>query len=192
MNNLYQKLLEKQKLRKELLDLGLVCMVQGPQGLKGEKGDKGDKGDPGSTSPATYESIFYTSFNDTKEEGMFIINMPWLIPNPSEHFEIISDTEVLVKEGIYEISLSCQMIGADASHGAQVYLQDENGSEFKALSFTYPQNNGTFSSFYQTTLIRLEKDTTLSVNALIMGDKDSSNIEFSNANLMLKKILFSK
>ena len=190
MKDLYEKLLEKQKLRNELLDLGLVCTVRGSQGVKGDKGDKGDQGEAGPSYPASYESLFYTSFTDTLDEGQLLINTPWLVPNPADYFDIISDTEVSVKPGVYEISLACQMMGADDTHGAHVYLQDENGSEFKALSFSYPQGNGSFSSFYQTTLIRLEKDTTLSVNALILSDANTSNIEFSNANLMVKRVLF--
>ena len=195
MNNLYQKLLEKQKLRKELLDLGLVCMVQGPQGVKGEKGEKGDKGDPGEAGtnyPASYESLFYTSFNDAHDGGKLIINTPWLVPNPVDCFQILDESDILVKPGVYEITLSCQIMGTDDTHGAQVYLQDENGSEIKALSFIYPRNNGSFSSFYQTTLLRFEKDTILSVNTLILGDSTSHNISFSNANLMLKRLIFSE
>ncbi len=198
MKNLYEKLLEKQKLRKELLDLGLVCTVQGPrgekgaQGIQGPKGDKGDQGEAGPSYPASYQSLFYTSFIESKEEGVFVISAPWLVPNPSDCFEILNGTDVLVKPGVYEISLACQMAGADDAHGAHVYLQDENGSEFKALSFNYPANNGTFEYFYQTTLLRFENDTTLSVNALILGDNDSANIKFSNANLMLKKLLFEE
>ena len=204
MKNLYEKLLEKQKLRKELLDLGLVCTVRGPkgeqgiqgphgpQGAKGDKGDKGDPGEAGPSYPASYQSLFYTSFAESSEEGVFVISTPWIVPNPSDFFEILNETDVLVKPGVYEISLACQMAGADNAHGAHVYLQDENGSEFKALSFNYPANNGTFEHFYQTTLLRFENDTALSVNALILGDHDSANIEFSNANLMLKKILFEE
>ncbi len=189
MKNLYEKLLEKQNLRKELLDLGLICTVRGPQGIKGEKGDKGDIGP---SYPASYESIFYTSFTDTSDEGVLVISDPWLVPSPSDYFEVISETEVFVKPGVYEISLAGQMIGTDNTHGAHLYLQDENGSEFKALSFNFPADNGSFQHFYQTTLIRIENDTTLSVNLFINGDISSSNIEITNANLMLKKILFEK
>ena len=42
---------------------------------------KGDKGDVGPSFPASVESVFYTSFVDTKEEGLLIITSPWLIPN---------------------------------------------------------------------------------------------------------------
>jgi hypothetical protein len=33
LNNLCNKFLEKQKLRKEMMDLGLICTVVGPTGL---------------------------------------------------------------------------------------------------------------------------------------------------------------
>ena len=50
--------------------------------------------------------MFYTSFVDTKAEGLLTILSPWLIPNLSNYFEVVNENEVLVKPGIYEITLS--------------------------------------------------------------------------------------
>ena len=211
MDNFWDKILEKQKLRKEMMDLGLICTVMGPtgpqgptgpageigpQGIQGEIGLKGDKGDPGEQGvegpsfPASVENMFYTSYVDTKLEGELTIASPWLIPNPSDYFEVVNENEVLVKPGIYEITLSGLISGADNAHGGHFYLQDENGSEFRALSFSFPQSNGKYAQFYQTTLLRFEEDTKLSVNTIILGGAAASNVEFSNVNLMIKKILY--
>lgn len=156
----------------------------------GATGPQGDKGDVGPSFPASVEAMFYTSFVDTKEEGLLTISSPWLIPNPSDYFEIVNENEVLVKPGIYEITLSGLISNADNAHGGHFYLQDENGSEIKALSFSFPQSNGKYAQFYQTTLLRFEENTKLSVNTIIIGGAAASNVEFSNVNLMLKKILF--
>lgn len=193
MNNLCDKILEKQKLRKDMMDLGLICTIMGPtgpMGPMGPQGIQGEKGDQGPSFPASIESMFYTSYEDTKLEGELTIASPWLIPNPSDYFEVINDNEVLVKPGIYEITLSGLISGADNAHGGHFYLQDENGSEFRALSFSFPQSNGTYHHFYQTTLLRFEDDTKLSVNTIILGGTAASNVEFSNVNLMIKKILY--
>ena len=199
MSNLCDKILEKQKLRKDMIDLGLICTIMGPtgpagaigpQGIQGETGLKGDPGPEGPSFPASVEAMFYTSFVDTKEEGLLTISSPWLIPNPSDYFEVVNENEVLVKPGIYEITLSGLMSGADNAHGGHFYLQDENGSEFRALSFSFPQRNGKYAQFYQTTLLRFEEDTKLSVNTIILGGASASNVEFSNVNLMIKKILY--
>lgn len=199
MSNLYDKILEKQKLRKDMIDLGLICTIIGPtgpagaigpQGIQGETGLKGDPGPEGPSFPASVEAMFYTSYVDTKLEGLLTISSPWLIPNPSDYFEVVNENEVLVKPGIYEITLSGLISGADNAHGGHFYLQDENGSEFRALSFSFPQSNGKYAQFYQTTLLRFEEDTKLSVNTIILGGASASNVEFSNVNLMIKKILY--
>lgn len=144
----------------------------------------------GPSFPASVEAMFYTSYVDTKLEGELTIASPWLIPNPSDYFEVVNENEVLVKPGIYEITLSGLISGADNAHGGHFYLQDENGSEFRALSFSFPQSNGKYAQFYQTTLLRFEEDTKLSVNTIILGGASASNVEFSNVNLMIKKILY--
>ena len=61
--------------------------------------------------------MFYTSFVDTKEEGLLTISSPWLIPNLSNYFEVVNENEVLVKLGIYEITLSGLISNADNTHG---------------------------------------------------------------------------
>ena len=170
-----------------ILNFSIPTGATGPQGEKGENGDAGPEG-PG--FPASVEEMFYTSFVDTKAEGLLTISSPWLIPNPSDYFEVVNENEVLVKPGIYEITLSGLISNADNAHGGHFYLQDENGSEIKALSFSFPQSNGKYAQFYQTTLLRFEEDTKLSVNTIILGGSAASNVEFSNVNLMIKKILY--
>ena len=126
---------------------------------------KDDVGPECPSFPASVEEMFYTSFVDTKAEGLLTILSPWLIPNLSNYFEVVNENEVLVKPGIYEITLS-GLISND-THRWYFYLQDENGSEIKALSFSFPQSNGKYAQFYQTTLLRFEEDTKLSVNTII-------------------------
>lgn len=181
-----EELRNLQKRRKELIDMGLVCSVVGPTGPAGPKGDKGDKGEDGSSASSTYGEVFYTSFNDTSE-GLLEIDTPWLIPNPSKCFTILNDTEILISPGVYEIMLSGVISNTDDAHGGHIYLQDGNASEIKALSFNYPAGSGAFMQFSDTTILRFEVETTLSVNTLILGDAHSSNVVFSNANLCLKR-----
>ncbi len=65
---------------------------------------------------ASVEEMFYTSFVDTKAEGLLTISSPWQIPNLSNYFEVVNENEVLVKPGIYEITLD------DNAHGGHFYL----------------------------------------------------------------------
>ena len=78
---------------------------------------------------------------------------PVLTPNLSNYFEVVNENEVLVKPGIYEITLSGLISNADNTHGGHFYLQDENGSEIKALSFSFPQSNGKYSQFSNVNLM---------------------------------------
>lgn len=174
-----------------MIDLGLICTIMGPTGpagaigpqwIQGKTGLKVDLGPEGPSFPASVEAMFYTSFVDTKEEGLLTISSPWLIPNPSDYFEVVNENEVLVKPGIYEITLSGLISGADNAHGGHFYLQDENGSEFRALSFCFHQSNDKYAWFYQTTLLRFEENAKLSVNTIILGGASASNVEFSNVN----------
>jgi len=41
--------------------------------------------------PASVEDMFYTSFLDTKNEGLLTFSLPWLISNPSSYFQIVSE-----------------------------------------------------------------------------------------------------
>lgn len=92
--------------------------------------------------PASVEDMFYTSFLDTKNEELLTFSLPWLISNPFSYFQIVSENEVLVKPDIYEITLSGLITGTDDEHGGHFYLQDENNSEIKALSFYFPCGSG--------------------------------------------------
>ena len=62
--------------------------------------------------------------------------------------------------------------------------------EIKVLSFNFPQSNDKYANFYQTILLRFESDTKLSVNTVNLGDNYVSSVDFSNVNLMIKRILY--
>ena len=114
---------------------------------------KGDVGPECPIFPASVEEMFYTSFLDTKAEGLLTILSPWLIPNLSNYFEVVNENEVLVKPGIYEITLSGLISNADNTHRGHFYLQDENGSEIKTLSFSFHQSNGKYAQFFNVNLM---------------------------------------
>ena len=197
LKKLCDKIIEKQKLRKEMMDLGLICTVMGPtgptgatgpQGIQGEVGLKGDPGAEGPSFPASTKAMFYTSFIDTKEEGLLTILSPWLIPNPSDYFEVINDNEVLIKPGIYEITFSGQVENSDSTHGGGFYLQNNDGEALKDLSFTLSVGAGAQMNFSQTTVFRFEASTILEVVASIIGDEGTSNVTITDVNLLMKKI----
>lgn len=48
-----------------------------------------------------------------------------------------------------------------------------------------------YAHFCQTILLRFESDTKLSVNTVNLGDNYASRVEFSNVNLMIKRILYN-
>lgn len=196
----YQELEKNLKLRNKLLKLGIGCVVKGPKGdigqtgPQGEKGPTGPQGEIGATGPAgevsssSNESLFFTSFSDTKDSNKMVLEDSWLIPSESKYFTILNDTDIEVQPGIYEITFSGLVNDSDDTHGATFYLQNTEGSALKDLTFEFPVGSGKQMNFSQTIIFRFEKVTVLEAVAGILGDTGTSNVTVSSVNLLMKKI----
>ena len=125
-----------------------------------------------------------SAFYDTSTN----VHDSWLIPNESEYFSILNDTEIEVQPGIYEITFSGLIEQADETHGATFYLQNSEGSALKDLTFKLEPNSGKQMSFSQNIVFRFEKLTVLEVGADILGDSGTSNVVITGVNLTIKKI----
>lgn len=186
--NKYQKLQEDINLRRKLLNLGICNSIIGPAGPKGDKGDRGEIGPPGPIIPSSNEAIFFTSLEDTNTTEAMPLNDIWIIPSNTEYFTVISDTEVSVEPGIYEIVLSGLISQVDDTHGATFYLKNTSGSAIKDLSFQLLAGPTKQMYFSQDIIFRFEDTTTLEVMASIEGDEDTSSVTITDVNLLLKKI----
>ena len=199
----YQELEKNLKLRNKLLKLGIGCVIKGPKGDIGPTGPQGEIGPTGPTGPqgdigptgatgeaaaSSNESLFFTSFSDTKDSNKMVLEDSWLIPSESKYFNILNDTDIEVQPGIYEITFSGLVNDSDDTHGATFYLQNSEGSALKDLTFELPVGNGKQMNFSQTIIFRFEKVTVLEVYADILGDTGTSNIIISSVNLLMKKI----
>ena len=116
------ELKEKLELRNKILS---CCQIVGPIGPRGPRGERGIQGEPGPLIASSNEGIFFTGFADTNVTGEMIIQDPWLIPNPSEYISIISESEIEIEPGIYEITLTGLIENADEDHGAAFYLKND-------------------------------------------------------------------
>lgn len=179
------ELKEKLELRNKILS---CCQIVGPIGPRGPRGERGIQGEPGLLIASSNEGIFFTGFADTNVTGEMIIQDPWLIPNPSEYISIISESEIEIEPGIYEITLTGLIENADEDHGAAFYLKNEAGSAIKDLSFQLPIGEGKIMHFSQVTLFKFDTLTTLQVMVNILGEEDTSNVTISDVNLLIKKI----
>lgn len=196
----YEELKKNLELRNKLLKLGIGCPIIGPTGPKGDKGEpgfqgpageKGEKGNIGPTGPiavSSTEGLFFTGFEAVTTSGIMNFENPWFIPNVSDYFSILSDNEVLVQPGIYEITFSGQVENSDSTHGGGFYLQNNDGEALKDLSFTLSVGAGAQMNFSQTTVFRFEASTILEVVASIIGDEGTSNVTITDVNLLMKKI----
>lgn len=194
-----QEIEENMRLKNKLIQLGLMCQV-GPTGPKGERGDNGPVGPQGPTGPigpqgptgpesaSSNESILFTSFEDTDVSGNMLIHNSWLVPSQTEYFDILNDSEIEIKPGIYEITFSGLISQTDDLHGATFYLQNIDGSAIRDLTFELLAGNGKQMNFSQTILFRFEEDTTLEVMSNILGDADTSDVMITDVNLLMKKI----
>lgn len=193
----YQELLNNIELRNKIFKLGIGCPSVGPTGPKGDpgqigpKGDKGDKGDTGPAGPiipSNTEGLLSTGFIDTNTTETLILQDVWVIPNPSQYFEILNQSDMQIQPGIYEITLSGLIKNADELHGATFYLQTNEGAAIKGLSFELPINTGKQMHFSQTILFRFEDVTILQVLSSILGEEATSNVVIFDVNLLIKKI----
>lgn len=181
----YKKLQEDIKLRQKLLNLGICSTIIGPTGPTGPTGATGPTGP---TATSSNESIFFTSLLDTDAGGEMELNDTWIIPDTTKYFKVLNNTEIEIQPGIYEIVFSGLISQADDTHGAVLYLKDEDGSAIKDLYFQLLAGDTKQMYFSQDIIFRFETVTTLQVMANITGDINTSNITITDANLLLKKI----
>ena len=148
--NNFEEIEKNLKLSRRLKMLG-ICPNRasstgpiGPTGATGPQGEIGPTDPTGSTGPqgeigpvatASYEGLLHANYIDTSDEGDMKLNDSWLTPNPCIYFTIKKDTEIKIKPGIYEITLSSFISGIDSTHGVEVYLRDINASAIKDPDF---------------------------------------------------------
>lgn len=180
----FKELEENMKLRNKLLKLGIGCTLIGPTG---PKGDQGITGPTGPVASSSNDSLLFANFIDSQDSGKLIIDNSWIIPNQSEYFLKLSNTEIEIQPGIYEITFSGLIEQADDTHGATFYLQNNEGDAIKDLTFTLEPGNGKQMSFSQNIVFRFEKTTILEVVADIIGD-NNSDVTITSVNLTMKKI----
>lgn len=174
----------------------------GPKGEQGEKGDigpKGEKGDIGSTGPeaslgaTSYDAILFISFAQAHYSKVMTFQEVISIPNDNNYFSTLSDTEFLVTEnGYYEITLCGQISGVDQDHGAIFYLSNDKGSVVQDLSFQLKAGTTSRMDCSETTIAKIDGNTTLYVRCGITGDSSTANIDFANVNLIIKKYNFTQ
>lgn len=174
----------------------------GPKGEQGEKGDvgpKGEKGDIGPTGPeaslgpTSYDAILFISFAQAHYSKVMTFQEVISIPNDNDYFSTLSDTEFLVTEsGYYEITLCGQISGVDQDHGAIFHLSNDKGSVVQDLSFQLKAGTTSRMDCSETTIAKIDGNTTLYVRCGITGDSSTANIDFANVNLIIKKYNFTQ
>lgn len=179
------ELKEKLELRNKILS---CCQIVGPIGPRGPRGERGIQGELRPLIASSNEGIFFTGFADTNVTGEMIIQAPQLISNQSEYISIISESEIEIEPGIYEITLTGLIENADEDHEAAFYLKNEDGSAIKDLSFQLPIGEGKIMHFSQVTFFKFDTLTKLQVMVNILGEEDTSNVTISDVNLLIKKI----
>ncbi len=160
-------------------------IIIGKIGPTGPKGDIGPKGD---TPISSSEGVFFSSYNDTSDIVSMSLNNTWLVPDSSDYFTILSNTEVEVTEGIYEINLSGFVSGVDTTHSGGFYLADSSGASIKDLTFELSMGNINLMYFGKSILFRFEESSILLVKTNITGDVNTSNVMVKDVTLLMRKI----
>ena len=184
----YQQIKENMKVKNKLQSIGIGCSIVGPKGEKGDIGPTGPTGPTGSTPVSSVEELFFTSYEDTNKSNEMLFKDSWFIPNHSIFFTLVSDSEVEVQPGIYEIAFSGIIEKADDTHGAGFYLQDGEGAAIKDFSYELPIGSCNQMYFSSDVIFRFEHPTVLKVTTNFLGDEGTSNVLISSVNLLMKKI----
>ena len=175
---------ENLRLRRKILSLG-ICPSIGPTGPTGLQGERKDIGP---VPISSNEGLLFTSFIDTTILEKLKLQDTQFIPDSSDYFEVVNDTDLEVQPGVYEITFSGVIEDLDESHGAEIYLSDSKGSTIKDLNFKLEQGTSKIFSLSQAIVFRFENVTTLNVDFSITGDETTSNVIASNVYLIMKKI----
>lgn len=164
-----------------------------PKGEKGEQGPKGDTGEQGpagaGVGPTAYNAIIYAGYADTKEVKALTIKEKILLPESTTMFEVPNITDIDVKvTGIYEITLCGKISGVTQSNDATFYLRNKTtGSVINNLNFTLIAGDTPNMTFSGTTVIQIFAPASLEIRSYISNDATTSQITFSDVNLILKR-----
>ena len=172
------------RLRRKILSLG-ICPSIGPTGPTEPQGERKDIGP---VPISSNEGLLFTSFIDMTIPEKLKLQDTWFIPDSSDYFEVVNDTDLDVQPGVYEITFSGVIEDLDELHGAEIYLSDSKGSAIKDLNFKLEQGTSKIFSLSQAIVFRFENVTNLNVDFSITGDETTSNVIASNVYLIMKKI----
>lgn len=157
----------------------------GPQGPQGIQGPTGPTGNPG---PASYDAILFTSYMNTDQATTASIGPMRLIPGYNEIFALDDNQNIKVKRtGVYEITLCGRISGVTNDTGASFYLYNTTTNEkITDLTFTLNPGNTSDMDFCEINVADISASSVLQVRTEITGNPGSSNIQFSDINMVIK------
>lgn len=147
------------------------------------------KGEKGDSSNTTYNSVFYTGYNDTNESKSLVMKEKIFIPDNTDIFNTLTASSFEIKtNGIYEITLCGKINGVTEQNGAKVFLLNTvTGEVINNLSFELKEGLTDELIFSGTTITQLFAPATFEVKASITNDPLQANITFSDVVLIMKK-----
>lgn len=157
---------------------------------KGETGPIGPTGPVGAGAGATaYNAIISTRYADATDARSLTIKEKIFIPDPTNVFQVPSVINIDVKvTGIYEIMLCGKISGVTEGNGAKFQLVNiTTGTIPNNLTFELKKGTTSNMTFSGTTITEIFAPATFQIKSIIDGDPLSSNITFSDINLIMKR-----
>lgn len=161
----------------------------GLQGPKGEKGDKGEVGPPGPQGDSIYNAMTFASYYPSAVSGVIPIQRNYIVPEGSNIFKNLDGSTLEInEEGVYELTICGNIEGVSKTNGATVsIINPETLNIIENLNFNIQAGEISNMHFYKTVANRFEKNTKLQVRAEISGDEETSQVEFFDINIIIKK-----
>lgn len=179
--NKIERICENQKLKNRLKEAGIFPLI-GPTGPKGEIGPTGPKGE----NSLSYEGILSGFYNDEYGEETLSFLDKKVFPKDTDIFTT-NDTDINIKKGIYEVTLSGIITGVDEDNGGIFYLYNAtNDTIINGLHFLLSASNVKEMYFSGTTVVELSEPSVFQVKTEVSGGK-VQKVKFNDINILIKK-----
>lgn len=183
----FEKICENKKIKDRLKEAGIFQGIgpTGPQGIPGPQGEIGPTG-PQGESGLPYQALFSGFYNEANGNEIATFLNKRVFPTDSDVF-ITTDTDITIDKGVYELTLSGVITGADNDDGGIFYLYDVTSDTIvSGLYFLLNKGNTPEMYFSGVAIIAIDTPSTFQVKTELTGG-GVKKVKFSGINIVLKK-----
>lgn len=147
------------------------------------------KGQNGSAGATASNAVLFVNYQDATVAKSLTIRQKIFIPSSTTLFTIPNTLDINVNTtGIYELTLCGKVSGVNNTNGAKFYLLNTvTGDILNNLAFELKAGNTSDMDFCGTIITEIFAPATFQLKSVIVNDSGTSNINFSDINLIMKR-----